>query len=423
MLIRDIIAEVRDSSLARIGVIMAEDLVGLEAVLRFNAVGGWKLNLRADHPLVDVLRAPGSGIIISGPTGVLLSGSTVTAKNVKTSDDPTGVWEIQGTDDSAVLGQRVAYPSPASDELSVQGDYDVRSGKAESVAKAYVDANLGPSAPLSRRVPGLIVEADSARGLTVTGRARYDQLSLLLSQVLATSELGFTIEQADSNLVFKVFAPVDRSSSIRMDIDNNRLTKSEYSYSRPQATRVIVAGQGQGAERTLVERYSHESVSAESAWNTRIEVFKDQRNTNDVAELEQAGDELLAERGLTIESVSVTPADDETMAYGIDWGLGDKVSVVVGDTQVSEVVTEVAIVVTEEGVKVGATVGNPVSAAANDVESQVIATQSSQDERISNLERNETGGGSSGGAFGNLDAGLPNTIFGGSDPIDAGGVA
>lgn len=422
MLISDLIVEVRDESLARVGIIMPEDLVGLEAVLRFNAVGGWKLTLAGDHPLADELRAPGAGIIITGPTGVLLSGSTVTAKNVKTAEDPAGVWEIQGTDDSAILSQRVAYPTPASADVSAQGDYDVRTGKAETVAKAYVKANIGSLAPTARRVTGLTVEADSARGVTVTGRARFDALDKLLGQVLATSGLGYTIEQAGNGLEFQIFSPVDRTDSVRMDIDNNRLTKSEYAYSRPQATRVIVAGQGAGAERTLVERSTSASLTAETAWNARIEVFKDQRNTNDVGELEQAGDELLAEKGLTIESVSVTPTDDETMAYGIDWGLGDKVSVVVGDAQVSQVVTEVAIVVTGEGVKVGATVGNPVAIAKDDVESQMIATQASQEERISNLERNETGG-SSGGSLYNLDAGEPATNYGGSDPIDAGGVS
>lgn len=422
MLIRDLIVEVRDSSLARVGVIMPEELVGLEAVLRFNAVGGWKLNLRADHSLADALRAPGAGIIITGPTGVLLSGSTVTAKNVKTAEDPTGVWEIQGTDDSALLSQRVAYPTPASSDLTVQGDYDVRTGKAETVAKAYIGANLGPSAPVARRVTGLTVEADSARGVTVTGRARFDPLDKLLGQVLATSGLGYTIEQVGNGLEFQIFAPVDRSASVRMDIDNNRLTKSEYAYSRPQATRVIVAGQGTGADRTLIERSTTASVNAETAWNARIEVFKDQRNTSELTELQQAGDELLAEKGLTIESVSVTPNDDDTMTYGVDWGLGDKVSVVVGDAEVAQVVTEVAIVVTEEGVKVGATVGNPVAVSTDDVESQVIATQSSQDERISNLERNETGG-AGGSSLYNLDAGEPATNYGGSDPIDAGGVS
>jgi hypothetical protein len=48
--------------------------------------------------------------------------------------------------------------------------------------------------------------------------------------------------------------------------------------------------------------------------------------------------------------------------------------------------------------------------------------QSDQEVRISNLERNEIAGGSGGSGSFNLDAGMPNTVFGGSDPIDAGGV-
>lgn len=418
MLISDLTVEVRDSSLNRVGQILPEDLVGSEIVLRHKAVGGWSLKLRADHPLADALRSPGAGIIVTGPSDVLLSGSTVTAKNIKTAEDPTGVWEIQGTDDSALLTQRIAYPTPDSDDVTAQGDYDVRTGAAETVAKEYVDANLGPSAPASRSIDGLTIEADAARGDTVTGRARYDQLDQLLNSVLVTSGLGYTIKQAGNGLEFQVYEPIDRSSSVRMDIDNNRLTKSEYSYSRPQATRVIVAGQGTGADRTIVERSTVESESAETLWNSRIEVFKDQRSTSELAELEQAGDEVLADKGKTIQTASVTPSDDQTMAFGVDWGLGDLVSVVVGDSEISQVVTEVAIVVTEDGVKIGATVGEPV---ATDVESSVIDAQASQSERISNLERNETGS-SGGSAFGNLDGGEPDTNFGGSEPIDAGGI-
>lgn len=394
MLISDLTVEVRDSSLARAGQILPADLRGLELALRFNKAGAWRIVLRSDHPLADTLRAPGGGLIVTGPSGVILSGPTVSATNVKTSSDSTGTWEIIGTDDSVILGERLAYPTPTSSDLEAQiHAYDTRTGPAETVAKAYVEANMGPTAPVARRVTGLTVDTDLGRGSTVTTNARFDRLGGLVSNILDPSGLGFDIRQVGTALLFAVFQPVDRSASVRMDVDNLRLAKSVYTYTAPEATRVIVAGQGEGAGRILLERTSTASTTAETAWGRRIEVFKDSRNTSDTAALESAADEVLADKGKTVEGIAATPSDDQTMAYGVDWGLGDKVTVVIGSTQVAQIVTEVAIVVTDDGIKVGATVGDPVAAGGSDA--ATLDASTSQEARISNLERNGTAGTSS----------------------------
>jgi hypothetical protein len=390
MIVSDLTVEVRNSSLARVGQILESDLVGSSFVPRFNNVGAWKILLRASHPMADILRTPGSGIIVTLAGTVILSGPTVTARSTKTSQDPEGVWEIEGSDDSILLANRVAYPTPSTADVTAQtNDYDTRTGAAETVIKAYVNANIGPSAPVARRVPALAIQADSARGDTVTGKARFDRLGVLLESLAVTSGLGFTIDQNGAVLTFRIFEPTDRSATIRMDVENERLEKSEYAYARPTVTRVIVAGQGAGVDRTFVEVSSVASLAAESDWSQRIEVFKDQRNTDDNGELIQAGDEILADGGMTVRSVSVSPSDDQTMRYGSDWGLGDRVTVVVGDEQVSQIVTEVAIVITKDGVKVGATVGDPKVASAYDSESATAQTTVNQEERISSLERNE----------------------------------
>lgn len=394
MLISDLTVEVRNSALARIGQILPADLRGLELALRFNKVGGWKVSLRGDHPLVDTLRAPGSGIIVTAPTGVIISGPTATATYTKTSSDVTGTWEIIGTDDSIILGERIAYPVPSTDDLSLQtAAYDTRTGAAETVVKEYVAANLGASAPASRKITGLTVDTDLGRGETVTGNARFESLGALAENLLVTSGLGFDVIQNGSNLTFNVYEPVDRSALIRMDVDNLRLTSSTYSYTSPVATRVIVGGSGDGAARILLERSSTESVAAETTWGRRIEVFADSRSSSASTDLAQTGDEILIDKGKTIESISVKPSDDQTMALGRDWGLGDKVTVVVGALEVVKVVSEIAIAVTDEGIKIGATVGDPAVASAADPESVIISSVTQQEARISNLERNEVGVG------------------------------
>jgi hypothetical protein len=391
MRLEDLTVEVRNSSLARVGQILAADLIGLELALRYNKLGAWKITLRSDHPLVDSLRAPGAGLIVTGPTGVLISGPTVSATNSKTSEDPTGTWDVIGTDDALILGERLAYPVPTTADLTLQTSaYDTRTGAAETIAKAYVNANVGPSAPVARRNSAVTIDTDLGRGTSLTVNARFDTLGELVESILTPSTLGFNITQSGASLVFTVYAPVDRSSLIRMDVDNLRLSKSEYTYSSPSATRVIVGGSGQGAARVLLERSSTESIAAETSWGRRIEVFKDARSTSATGELQASGDEILTDRGFTVEGIKVSPSDDlASMRYGVDWNLGDKVTVVVGAAQVAKIVTEVGIVITEDGVKVGATVGDPAST-YSDATSAALDATTNQEARISVLERNDT---------------------------------
>jgi hypothetical protein len=402
MKVSDLIVEVRDADLNRVGQILATDLVGFTCVLRFRAVGTWEIPLRYDNLLADALRAPGAGIIVTGPTGVLFSGPTVSATREQSQDDPVGTWTIKGVTDEVVLGERLAYPTPTTADVAAQVDeQDVRTGVASAVMYGFVNANIGPSAPTARKIPALTLAADPAVGSTLVGRARFENLGNLLTRLAQIDGLGFGIKQDGSDLVFSVYEPTDRSAYIRMDIDNNVLTKSEYTYTAPTATRAIVAGGGAGTSRAFAEVTTDDSTTAETAWGRRIELFKDQRQTTDPDELLQAGLEELAGKGKTLEAISVSPSDDSTMAFGVDWDLGDKVSVVAGLTTISQVVTEVGISIDEDGVRIGATVGEPSVA---DEDSATSDVQQDQEVRITNLEVNATdssgGGGGGGGSHG-----------------------
>jgi len=385
MRVDDLVVEVRNASLARVGQLLPKDLEGFTAVLRFNASGTWTLTLPTDHVLVDALRAPGAGIIVTGPS-FSFSGPTNEAKRSQSTDDPEGVWTISGLTDDVILGERLAYPTPASADVTAQtSEADVRTGKASTVMIGFVNANLGPSAPAARKLSSVSLAADGALGSTITASARFETLGKLLTRIASLDGLGFTLKQSGSNLVFSVYQPTDRSAYVRMDIDNKLLTKSEYTYTAPGATRAIVAGAGDGIDRTFLEVTTSFSTDSETSWGRRIEVFKDQRSDVDTTALTQAGTEELTTKGKTLEAVSVSPSDDVTMAFGTDWFLGDKVSVVVGSTSIVQIVTEVGFKISEDGVRIGATVGSPSVA---DAESTVADVQVNQEERISNLERN-----------------------------------
>jgi hypothetical protein len=371
---------------------MPEDLVGAMFVLRYNNVGTWEMQLPFGHRLGEFLRLPGYGLIVTGPgNSVILSGPTMSARLEQTSDNLEGDWVITGATDEILLQERLAYPTPGTDDVQAQVTaYDERSGAVETVLKQFVNVNLGPSAPVSRQALNLVIEPDEARGDTVTGRARFDQLQELFYDLAQLGGIGYQIEQESDELVFKCYLPTDRSGTVRMDMDNQKLSSAQYSYASAKATRVIVGGQGEDEWRRFVEASSTESEDAENTWGRRIEVFKDNRNSRDNDILDQAGQELLIDQGKTIVEMSVTPSDDINMRFGVDWYLGDKVTIVVQDIEAQAVVTEIGLAIAEDGVRIGATVGAPIGIT---YESKLLARTADVSKRVGNLERTITGYG------------------------------
>jgi hypothetical protein len=417
MKITDLVIEVRNSDLERVAQLTPPEAIGLTAVVRFNNVGNWSITLPADNPKADLLREPGAGLIVNGPDGVIFSGPTTSAKLVQTSQNPAGDWQIEGVDDSVILGERLAYPDPSEPDAGQQSTaYDQITDLASTVLYHYVDVNAGPSAPTERRIENLALAADTGLGSTVIGRARFDVLGPYLTKLSAIDGLGFNIRQIDDELVFTVYQPSDLSDTIRLDVENNRLASAEFTYAAPNATRAIVAGQGEGADRQIVEVTTTDATTAEGDWSRRIEIFKDQRDTDETELLEQSGLELLAEDGKTLNAISVKPADNGLMRYGLDWNLGDLVSVVAGNQSVTAIVSEVGLSIEVDGVYLLATIGKPATA---DPQNRVAVAQSKQEDRIANLERNEAGPG--GGIY-NLDGGVPNTIYTPIPNWDGGGI-
>jgi hypothetical protein len=219
--------------------------------------------------------------------------------------------------------------------------------------------------------------------------ARFDVMYELLSALAdasanAGSPLGFDVRQVGSQLNFQVFQPVNRAAYVRMDIANNRLSETTYSLAQPGLTRAIVGGSGDGTARTFLERTSSTSLAAESSWGRRIERFIDSRSSADSVALQTDGDSALASEGKAQLTASVTPTDDATMQFGRDWFLGDTVTVVVGNTELQSIVTELGISVNADGVRLFGTVGEPK---LQTYEQQLLLRQQQLSTRLNTLER------------------------------------
>ncbi|MEV4642777.1 siphovirus ReqiPepy6 Gp37-like family protein [Actinoplanes sp. NPDC049548] len=387
MKLDDITVEVRNRNLDRVGQIRPDELdLTIQDV--FNNVGQWTLKLAAEHPLADVLRSPGSGIIVTGPTDVLLSGPVVEPRNEATATDPVGTVTIAGVTDAILLADALAYPDPAvGDPTAQKAPTDLRIGEVEALMHEFVNANIGPGAPASRRtglLGKLTMGENGRRGPVTTKSARFTVLGTLLSELASTANLGFRVVQRGNRLAFETYAVRDRTDLIRLDIFNSTLAGHKVAISPPGATRVLVGGSDEGVFRQFVVRTNTAAAQAEQDWGRRIEVFKDQRAADKVEELEQAGDEVLADQSFGAVAVQVVPMEDSAMPYGTAWRMGDRVAVVVEGQELASTVTSYTLKADADGFRLGAVLGD---ASGFDPQAALSKRVSSVEDRVSSLER------------------------------------
>ncbi|MBT2727833.1 siphovirus ReqiPepy6 Gp37-like family protein [Bacillus sp. ISL-75] len=318
---------IRDSNFKRIGEIT--DYNKLELLPRFNALGSFVLDLPTDCAASRELIKNKAGIIVKKDGQPIFSGTVSSRKRSFSKNADT--MTLAGKDDMAYLAKRLAYPVPSADFYL--SDYDVRTGKAETIMKQFVDMNAGPSAPIvSRKVFAL--EVDKGLGNTVTGRGRFHTLlDLLTSIALTGGGLGFRVVQVDDSLQFQVYQPSDKTRSAFFSPLLGNLASFEYSNDNPEANLVIVGGGGEGKDRII--RYKQDNTSIVKYG--RCETFIDKRDTSDVTELDQSIDEELINNAEQ-NSFSFLPIDTPQLAFNRDYGLGDKVSIVL--TQPNEIVTK-----------------------------------------------------------------------------------
>ncbi|MFI5840542.1 hypothetical protein ACIA8K_12620 [Catenuloplanes sp. NPDC051500] len=389
MRLSDITVEVRNKNLDRLGLISPQDL-DLEVDDVHLNVGSWKLVLPTGHPLAGALRTPGAGIIITGPDGqTMLSGPVVTPTNEATITNPGGELTFSGVTDMVLLADVLAYPDPTNPNPLTQGlANDVRTGPAETVMHGFVAANISPLAPGARRPTGTMLTKvqmgpNLGRGPTVTKSARFSVLGELLTDLATMAGLGFRMIQRGGAIVFETYAVANRTAEIRLDIRNSTLSGHKVATSPPGITRALVAGQDEGVKRQFVLRTTAASLAGEQAWGRRIERFIDQRNTEKIAELEQAGDEALAEGGFSSIAVQAVPMEDSSMPFGTSWFMGDSVTVVVEGQELSTTVSGYVMKAKSDGFHLGAKLGET---SGFDAGAAIVKRVSSAESRIGVLE-------------------------------------
>lgn len=366
----------RDAALRRTG--QVEDFRSLTVPLRFNRTSTWLLELDATSPAVALLGRT-VGLIVERDGVTLLSGPVVSINRESSGDRDTVT--VTGVDDTVWLERRLALPVPSGPPYTA-AEYDDKQGPAETVLRWYVDRNLGPAATTARRLPYLTLPGDLARGSTVRGFGRFHTLLELLQPLaLAGGDLGFRIVQVGAGLQFQVYVPTDRTATAVFSRELGNLAAYAYATTAPVADYVIVAGQGEGTLRSFAEGGTQADIDVYG----RIEQFRDRRDVDDPAILPQALTEALAE-SKPGTALSITPIDTAAVKFGVDYNLGDRVSVLIDGEQIQDVVREVTLSLTaDRGEQIAPLVGTP--GAANPSALALFARQERLDRRISNQER------------------------------------
>ena len=320
----------------------------------------------------------------------MFSGPTSKPTKKATSADKKGMVTISGLSDDRILWDTVSFPQPSNPDVATQlSSHDVFSGNAETVMRHYADVNLGPNAPAARKTGSLkeffrLDPVNSNLGATVNKTTRFDYVGDILHEIATLRNLRFRVLQVGNILQLQITAVADRSKFVRLDIENGTLQEQSVETAPPRVTRVIVAGQGEGTARQILARVNSVSSAAEIEWGLIIEQFKDQRNTNVLAELQQAGDEILASDGFTRVAVKATPSNNMTMIYMEDFDTGDKVSVVIDGQETFSNITEAAIICDSSGLTSAVAIGDIRDFDSSSALRQTVADTQS---RVSRLER------------------------------------
>ena len=294
---------------------------------RFANRDSWEISLPRKSPAVPWLKI-GRILHMYDPISDIVR--CLILKQINISDDEI---RLAGNDYAGdLLGQRICLS-----EVSSGTGYDTQSGSRETVIRHFVDTEIINADDSARQDPVLtLAEVDWERGGEVAISARFDVLEDVVATCCASSLLGWQAVVVDDasyewgwRLELQLRLGVDRSqnqsteSPVTLSEAFGTAKIKDFCDTLPETNFVIVAGQGEGAERHLV------SVGLQSLSGImRRESFCDARDTSDDDEMATRGYSAISDAIST--SIEMEYLDISGFSYGSDFTIGDIVTVDAG---------------------------------------------------------------------------------------------
>ncbi|MEU7327237.1 siphovirus ReqiPepy6 Gp37-like family protein [Streptomyces parvus] len=361
---------VTDSTLA----VQGDPLAGwraLTAEQRYNEPGAGSVTLTA-YPEVMAQLQPGNRIVVVRDRAVWMAGPLEVPQDYEWDLDGAadpGTVTVSFTDDLARVAGYLTYPEPAKTWTNQTATTDIARqllGTSETIIRTLVDENCGPGAIAARRIPQLVLDTVAGVGTVRTLTTRMEPLLDACRKVAVPTNIGFRTRQAGGQILFGVYAPRDLSGTARFSGGLGNLRKLRFSLSAPTATSELVMGgedpaQQVGAgEPANTRAYVEVTSGAQASWYRVEKLVQSSGKTDADGELTQDGVLALGNDNPQA-SLSTETVDTEDLKAGRDYGLGDKVSVVLPTgLTVLDVVRRIQLTAEspDTGEKVTAVVGN-----------------------------------------------------------------
>lgn len=306
----------------------------LTVTVRHNQVSTLTMTVPLGHQRIPALMADGARLLVQYRGEHLISGP-ITADEART-DGVAGSYTVKVEDDFRILREVLGWQVPTA-AITAQGSaaYRTYTGNAETIVKNAVTEN----AVTRLAYPGLSVAPNLNRGAVVTGGVafRMHRLDDKLLPVVEDAGIGVSVKQVGSGLVLDVYEPTTYPRAL--SVKGRTLKEATLTRTRPNVSRVVVGGEGEG----ILRHFSQVTDSArESTYGMRAETFRDARDAEDsTAIMEARGQETLAEDGPK-NGVSLKLAGTGIFQYGPGgFHVGDKIPVkITDDVTVTEVLRE-----------------------------------------------------------------------------------
>lgn len=311
------------------------DVSSIRILATLNDIGSWSITSRTTDPCPF---EPGMGIVVVRNSEFLYGGILQKIQDRLDAKTKLYSWNVSGIGDLGYLNRRICYVDTATGSTTTRSHY-TDSGRLSLVVNRLIERNLGSQALEPRIEPIITLKDYSVIGGNVSVSLRFQ--NLLKSIVSLVRSNGYNIkpcwDKTVSKVYYEVFAGRNLSQEIIFTDYLNNIIESEFDANVPEANYILAGGTGEMTERQF--SVASNEFSAEQ-WG-RIEVFQDARSQNDVSSYALSVLDRKSEN--TIGYSCVASDSDNSPQFGIDYELGDIISMRVGNTYVAAEVQQVEI--------------------------------------------------------------------------------
>lgn len=318
-------------------VAMIDNAVSVIWIKRFNSCGEFELYLPASAGLIALFSNGETFISKENDDSYLMS-----VENIKldTNDVNGDFITVSGRSAECLIGRRIVYSQMTF------------TGTAENCIRNFIDRNMiragYPSTVYQRNqayrnMPFLTLGNAQGYTETIEKQATWKNVLNVIIDICVAYDYGFKLEFTGTGFVFNLYKGVDRSVNqsqntfVIFSPEFENLGNTSYSLDKTTYYNYVwVGGEGEGNARSAAGYWN--KTQPESPIGMRLrELFVDARNTssnngeipqNEYVELLHSEAMERCEAAKETKTFEGEILNINGYVYGVDYGLGDKVSIV-----------------------------------------------------------------------------------------------